>query len=139
MIPVVATVLLLWCIPAAAQSIYKCTVGGKVAYGDRPCEAGAGLEVAVPPAPEPDPDTMQRLERQKAALVAIQKERQGDETRASKRVTRAQVLEARRCAKMRLRQRWHDEDAAQALSENRTALRRKAARHRQTMAIECPG
>lgn len=141
MIPVVAVVLLLWCVPAAAQSIYKCTVGGKVAYGDRPCDAGDALELAVPAAPAPDPEAAQVLARQKAALAAIEKQRharQAAEAKAAARAGKASAQAERRCAKLRLQQRWHDEELARALSEQRDALRRKALRHRQTMAIECP-
>ena len=143
MVPVVAIVLLLCCFPAAqSQSIYKCTYGGKIAYADRPCEAGDSLQLALPQAPAPDPEAAQLLARRKAALAAIEKQRRASaavEAKTAARAGKAAAQAERRCARLRLRQRWHDEEVARALSEQRDALRRKAQRHRQTMAIECRG
>lgn len=141
MFPILAIILLLACCPAAAQPIYKCTVGGKVVYADRPCDNGDSAELAVAPAPSPDPAAAAALGRQKALLASMQKQRQARDAaqaKAAARAAKAQAGEARRCAKLRLQQRWLDEDLARALSDNRESLRRKAGRHRQAMALECP-
>ncbi|RJG08459.1 DUF4124 domain-containing protein, partial [Massilia cavernae] len=37
---ILAAAICLASVPAAAQSIYKCTSGGKVTYTENPCAAG---------------------------------------------------------------------------------------------------
>ena len=127
--------------PAFAQPVYKCTVDGKAAYGDQPCTAGPTVELDVPAAPA-DPHGAHELQRQKAMLASLQKQRYAREARAARaraRGARAAAAQQRRCARMGLKQRWMDEDINKAMSEQRESARAKAHRHRQSMAIECPG
>ena len=44
------------CAAASAQTVYKCSSGGKVSYGEQPCSAGAQATIAVPPRPGPIPN-----------------------------------------------------------------------------------
>lgn len=142
MFPVLALVLLLACCPAFGQAVYKCTTDGKVAYGDVPCSVGQSVELAVPAAPEPDPAAERDLQRQGRLLASLQEQRVRRElaaARAQARANRAAAMQERRCAKQRLRQRWLDEDGARATGKRREALGTRAQRHRQEMALECPG
>ncbi len=134
-------VLLLLSSPAFAQAVYKCTVDGKVAYGDMPCSGGASIELAVPAAPEPDPNSGRELR----LLTTLQAQRstreaaEAVEARAHARAHRAAAARDRRCATRRLHQRWMDEDLSKAAGKRRESLSTKAHRHRQQMALECPG
>ena len=141
MFPVLALVLWLACGPAWGQAVYKCTVDGTTTYGDMPCGGAPSVELAVPSAPAPDPAGQRERERQAGVLARLQEQRIGREVAAAReqeRARRAAANQERRCAKLRLRQRWLDEDGARANGKQRDALGLKAHRHRQEMALECP-
>jgi hypothetical protein len=126
------------CNAAAPQSVYKCTADGKVTYADTPCTSGAGTELAVSPAPPPDREV---LKRQKAFLARLEAERAAGEARDQRRHERNSAAAAQlkqKCDKLRLRQKWADEDLARATGRARDALRLKARRQAEAMAVECP-
>jgi hypothetical protein len=135
-------VLLLCAVPSAAQPVYKCTVAGKVVYSDHACDGASSVALDIPAAPAPDPAAEEELRRQKALLAGLRKQRHAREVaeaRAQARASRAAAQEARRCARLRLQQKWADEDLAKAAGDHQEALRKKARRHREAMALECPG
>ncbi len=145
MFPLLVLALLLLVRPVSAQTVYKCRVDGKLAYGDVPCAAGSAEALRVPTAPPPDPDTEARLARQKALLTVLQNERRVNEVRearaarAQERAGRAAAQRYQQCARERLHQKWAEEDAAQASGNRRETLRTRARRQRETMALACPG
>ncbi|VXB68764.1 DUF4124 domain-containing protein [Massilia sp. 9I] len=130
---------------ATAQTIYKCTEGGKVSYHDQPCgKSAVVLKVqAAPPAPE----VLERLARERAMLQEIedaraqhqeQEEREG--TRAE-RLRRAAAAGQRRCDKLRLQRKWLEEDSARAGrdgGDGSERARTKARRQAEMLAVECP-
>jgi hypothetical protein len=128
------------CNPATAQTVYKCTADGKVRYGETPCAAGTGAELAVPAAPPADPQAQQELLRQKALLARLQKERRTTEARderAQAHADQAAAVRKKRCDKLRLQKRWADEDLARSAA-GADALRLKARRQAEALAVECP-
>ncbi|MDN4039879.1 DUF4124 domain-containing protein [Massilia sp. YIM B02443] len=136
------------CQAASAGTIYKCRDGERVSYSDQPC-AGAGSTLAVPDAPPPDPATQERLERQRATVLQLEKGRLTQATRDEREFERAQrtsLAERKRCDRLRLQRQWADEDLArQRLAGNDPAraaageaARLKARRQADTLALECP-
>jgi len=125
---------------AGAQTVYKCSAGGKVSYRDQPCADGRGTALAPPPAP--DAAAAAALAKQeKARLHLLQKERsarQLGEEKKSERADRAAAAARRHCARLRLQARWADEDAARANKASAAAARLKAKRQGEALAVECP-
>ena len=66
--------------PAAAQTVWRCTGAGGVAYSDRPCPAGRALTVADERSPE---------QVQAAQAVAARERRLADQLTAERRVREA--------------------------------------------------
>jgi len=125
---------------AAAQTVYKCTVDGKVSYGEQPCAVGKSSELAVPPAPE-SKDAAQALERDKARLAALQKERSvvaAREERENARAARTAAATRQKCERLRLQVKWAEEDAARAGKEASASARLKARRQAEALAVQCP-
>lgn len=126
---------------AAAQAVYKCTINGKVAYGDQPCASGATLELAVPRAPAGAPPSSQQLARVKAASLALEKvrlERELREERAQSRLAKAAASRRQKCDRLRLRQKWAHEDLARTDGPRLEAARIKVRRQAESLAVECP-
>jgi hypothetical protein len=149
------TVLLACALPAAADPVYKCKEGGKVAYGDRPCATGPST-VLPPPALGVDIDgrnaastrdarqllqieKMRIAREQDMARLRAQRDKEAErEQRAHQRARLAAAKSARQCERLRLRARWADEDAAKARGRAREAALLKARRQAETLAVECP-
>ena len=134
-------VLLCALAPAAgAQTIYKCSVAGKVSYGEQPCIEGQTRTLAVPPAPDPTAAAAQSRQ-DKARLAVFQKDRATRETREEKereRAARAAASVRQKCERLRLQGKWADEDAARAGKATAAAARLKARRQAQALAVQCP-
>jgi hypothetical protein len=136
------TVLLLCALApgAGAQTIYKCSVGGKTSYGEQPCGDGQARTLAVPPAPDASAATAQ-LKHEKARLAAFQKERAAREAREEKeheRAARAAATVRQKCERLRLQGKWAEEDAARAGKATAAAARLKAKRQAEALAVQCP-
>ncbi|MEH6437435.1 DUF4124 domain-containing protein [Massilia sp. DD77] len=131
------------CQPATAGKLYKCNEGGRTSYGDQPCR-GATTELAVPEAPPPDPEAAARLERGRATLQQIDKERSARERieeREAARARREALSARRRCDKLRLQGKWAEEDLRRSGGNGGAALeaaRIKARRQAEALAVECP-
>jgi hypothetical protein len=129
--------------PAAAQTVYKCTVDGKVSYGERPCAHGKTTALEVPPAPS-GAAAAEALERDKAHLAALQKERssanalEARDEREHQRAARAAAATRSKCERLRLQQKWAEEDAARAGKATSAAARLKAKRQAEALAVQCP-
>jgi len=129
------------CATAQAQTIYKCSSGGKVTYGEQPCSAGTQATLAVPPAPPPDPELKERLARQKALAESLEKERRDAAVQAAKDARPVAAARAspqqQRCEKLRLQLKWAEEDLRKAAGPGTEALRLKAQRQAEALAVEC--
>lgn len=127
--------------PAAAQAIYKCTEGGKISYGERPCAAGTTAEIAVAPAPPADPELQARLARQKALVTELDNARRAQalaERPAARAASASAAARKQHCAKLKLQQKWTDEDLRSAAGAATEPLKRKLRRQAEALALECP-
>jgi len=125
---------------AAAETIYKCSVGGKITYGEQPCANGQTHTLAVPQAPDAGAAAAQ-LKQDKARLAEFQKERAARETREEKdreRAARAAASVRQKCERLRLQSKWADEDAARAGKATLASARLKAKRQAEALAVQCP-
>lgn len=136
-------VVMLWAAAAAAygQSVYKCTVDGKVSYSDTPCPAGAqAATLETPAAPKADPAAARDLKRQQKQADALAKTRlrqQERDERESARAAQASAVQRKKCDKLKLNKRWADEDARRATGQATEAARLRAQRAGEAMALEC--
>lgn len=125
---------------AGAQTVYKCTVDGKVSYGEQPCTTGKTTELAVPPAPD-STAAAALLKEEKAKLAALQKERarvDAGEERERQRTARAAATTRAKCERLRLQVKWAEEDAARADKQTSERARLKARRQAEELAVQCP-
>lgn len=123
-----------------AGAVYKCTVGGKVSYGEHPCARGTTLELKMPP-PVDASAAGARLERDKARLAELEQGRTARaqvEERERDRAARAAAAVRRKCERLRLKATWLDQDVARAGREATDAARLKARRQAEALAVECP-
>jgi hypothetical protein len=126
------------CANASAQSLYKCTVKGKVSYSGEPCKEGQMKTIAVPAAPEADPALADELKREKVALTNLEKARGVREAQQQRRqVDRAAIVREQRCARMRLDKQAADTNAERAPGHLKAALRDQAQHLAEALASEC--
>ena len=124
-----------------ANTIYKCTVNGKVSYGDQPCNAGTGAELAVRAAPPPDKAAAEKLASDKLRLAELQKDRAATEMREERerqRAARGAGALRQKCERLRLKQKWMEEDLRALRGEALASARLKAQRQAEVLAVECP-
>ena len=137
--PILIAMSCLLCASASAQTIYKCTEGGKVSYNDRPCGKNT-VALAVPAAPAV-PEAARRVARERALLQEIDEQRAKQEAQASKlavQAHRAASVTRKRCDKLRLQHKWLEEDLARAGRDEAERTRTKARRQAELLAMECP-
>jgi len=142
--PLSFAMLCLLCQAASAQAVYKCSHGGKISYGDRPCTAGASTRLPPPPAGVAPPEAGAVATRDARTLLELEKLRiardkqiEAEERRQDK-LARAAQARRKTCNKLRLRHKWAQEDAARVQGKAREAALLKVRRQRETMAVECP-
>lgn len=136
-----ACLLLAGCAVTAQAQVYKCTVDGKVTYGQAPCERGSETVLAVPDTPAATPEPARELERMRRAGAQLEKERVARDAareRIDARADRAAATRRQRCDKLRLQARWMEEDARRAPPQAQEAARLKARRAADRAALECP-
>ena len=125
-----------------AGTIYKCTVGGKVSYGEHPCAHGTSTALAVPVAPaDAAAAAAAQLQRDKARLAELEKGRNARalaDERDARRAAKGAAALRQKCDRLRLKQTWLDDDLAQAGREATGAARLKAKRQAEALAVECP-
>jgi hypothetical protein len=131
-------------LPAAAQTVHKCTVDGKVSYSQMPCPAGAASasELAVPAAPAPDPAAGADLARQKKQAAALEQERLKREHKLDREYARdADTARAhnKKCARLKLDKAAAAEDAKGVTVQNEARARARAKRAADNLTLECPG
>lgn len=126
---------------AMAGTIYKCTVNGKLSYGDQPCAPGTGTELGVRPAPAPDKAAAAKLASDKLRLAALEKERSALEVREEgerRRAAKAAGALHQKCERLRLKQKWAEEDLRGLRGEALAKARQRAHRQAEALAVECP-
>jgi len=130
---------------AAAGTVYKCSVGGKVSYGDQPCANGGGTQLALAPAPVVDPAAAEKSANDMRRLQALEKARIGSAAREDRllqrereRVAKAMAAQRQKCERLRLKAKWQEEDAGRARGAAVAGARLKAKRQAEALAVECP-
>lgn len=128
-----------------AQSVYKCSEAGKTSYSDRPCTGGSAKPLPPPPAGISPADTMGPQGGDARTLLALEKARiarekaQEKEERAQAKQTRTLHARRQKCDRLRLRQKWAEEDLARTVhGPKHEAARLKARRQAEAVAVECP-
>lgn len=127
---------------AASGQVYKCRSGGTVTYLDRPCADGVSIELSVPKARQSEiAQAKSAALRDREALLQIEKVRLANELRSQREAERAQKAaeaQRRKCERLRLRQKWAEEDLARSTGPAMDAARVKARRQAEATAVECP-
>jgi hypothetical protein len=139
------------CQAAFGQAVYKCTVDGKIEYGDRPCAGGEGVLLKVPAPGATPAEAAAAVQRERETLLALDKLRLAHEQQAQRerelalreerhqaRGRKAADAQRLKCDKLRLHQKWSDEDRAHLAGPAAEAARVKARRQAEAMAVECP-
>ena len=156
MIPKLFLFALFACTQAGAAPVYKCSSGGKISYGDRPCAHGQAEAQLAPPAGVALPgaetpatgDARTLLELEKLRIAKAQREQRAQEQRQKRelaeqrerqRTSRAASARHKQCARLKLRHKWTADDAARsAHGPKREAALLKARRQAEQLAVECP-
>jgi len=128
-----------------AQSVYKCSDGGRTSYSDRPCAGGASKPLPPPPVGISPADTMgpqggdaRTLLELEKARIAREKTQEKEERALAKQAKTAQARR-QKCDKLRLRRKWAEEDLARTVhGPKHEAARLKARRQAEALAVECP-
>lgn len=124
-----------------AVAVYKCTVDGKVSYGQEPCVHGKSVELAVPAAPGESPADAATLARQKRSADGMEQERrrrEAKEEREQARAAQAGATQRKKCAALELERKWAAEDAGAASHQHADKAKTKARRAAEKLAVECP-
>lgn len=125
-----------------AQDIHKCTIDGKISYGDRPCPATATAAsvLTAPAPPPPDPRAAGSLARARKEAQALEKARlarEDKQDRADAKAAQAAGVQRRKCDKLRLNRQWADDDVRRATAASIDTARLKAQRAADSLAVEC--
>lgn len=127
---------------AGAQTIYKCSAGGTISYGDAPCADGASVQ--LPALALPGPDRSAELATLKARADQLERarhQREAVDARAQRRADRAASAHRNKCAQLALRRTWAAEDATATGRANGRAAdqaTRKARRAAEQLRLTCP-
>lgn len=127
------------CGAASAQSMYKCTVNGKITYTGAPCTSGDMKVVDVPKAPKTDPvRAEEKLRREKTALTRLENARQERESKVQK-ATDDSSLAANdaKCIKRREELQLALQNAERAPGFKRASMRESAAKMGAALQAEC--
>lgn len=129
--------------PGSAQTIYKCTLDGKISYNPTPCADGASLALTAPAAPDPAAarDERARLARQQTAAERLARERlrvEARDERDQQRASQRAAVRQKKCGALHLQHKWAVEDARTAPDKGAAAARTKARRAAERLALECP-
>jgi hypothetical protein len=134
----------------SSLTIFKCTVDGRISYGDTPCASGTSVELNVPSAPPPSIENRAALAMDKKRLAELEARRERENARAAaedraaereqRRMDRTAAQQQKKCASLQLAHRWAVEDAGRIMnSASRAAelARNKARRSAEKLAVEC--
>jgi hypothetical protein len=125
-----------------AQTIYKCTTGGQISYGQAPCTSGhtVALDPVAAPATKAADHHTRVLRQQAEQLSGERHRREAKEERIEQRASAAAARARDNCARLRLHKKWADEDAALARNKGQTKSQTglKARRAAEKLALACP-
>ena len=123
---------------ASAQTVYKCVQNGQTSYSETPCAAGQLQIIDVPPSPPAvDKGAATRQQRVASQLESVRKQREAREDQARARGAQQAEVHEKRCAQLRLEQKWAAQDAVGAGDKTREAAQLKVRRAGEKLAIEC--
>ena len=123
---------------ASAQTVYKCVQNGQTSYSETPCAAGQLQIIEVPPSPPAvDKGAATRQQRVASQLESVRKQREAREDQARARGAQQAEVHEKRCAQLRLEQKWAAQDAVGAGDRTREAAQLKVRRAGEKLAIEC--
>lgn len=134
--------LLAMALPAGAQALHKCNIDGKVSYSQQPCEKGVASMIEVPATPAPDPSAaadLKRQEREANRLATQRRKREAREEREELAEARAVASHNKKCKKLKMQQKWAEEDARGATLQNVERSQQKARRAAEVLQLECGG
>ncbi len=122
-----------------AFAIYKCESDHGTVYSDTPCPNAklVNINSAVPADAD---DARRQAAKEKKSLKQLEDARHKAERIDEKdrqRAARAQAASRKACAKLALRKKWADEDAASATGKSADKARRKARRAEEYFQTEC--
>lgn len=124
-----------------AHALYKCEAQGKVSYADTPCAGGKPLNLDEQPAASADAaEAAQRHARNKSELKRLEdtrRKRDAQDEKEQLRLARANRAKTKKCATLAQRQKWAQEDAAQASGKSAGKATVKARRAAETFELEC--
>lgn len=128
---------------AGAQTVYKCTVDGKVTYTEMPCQSGTTAVLAAPAAPTRSPEAAAaELARQQRLSKELEQDRhrvEAKDARDMDRVARAADARQARCNKLKLNKKWADDDLKGAPVGRVESAQRKARHAAEQLKLGCPG
>ncbi len=139
----IAALLTLGAGQASAQTIYKCTVNGKISYGEAPCGAGAAQQQLaaplLPPAPVAHPERNAKLRQDAEQLAQQRHRREAREEQAQQRADKKADRQRQKCDSLKLHRKWAAEDAAHDKNAGKDSARAtlKARRADEKLALEC--
>ena len=136
---ILATLIAAACGAASAQSMYKCTVNGKITYTGAPCTSGDMKVVDVPKMPKTDPvRAEEKLQREKSALARLEKARQERETKQLKATNDSSLASNdAKCTKRREELALALQNADRAPGFKRASMRESAAKMGEALQAEC--
>lgn len=128
---------------AGAQTVYKCTVDGKVTYTETPCQNGSSTVLAAPAAPTRSPEAAAaELARQQRLSKELERDRHRAEAKDARdmdRVARAADARQAKCNKLKLNKKWADDDLKGAPVGRVESAQRKASHAAEQLKLGCPG
>ncbi len=128
---------------ASAQPVYKCTVNGKISYGEAPCSPGAAQQQLAPPALPPASPVRNegntKLRQEAEQLSEQRHRREAREEQTQQRADKNAARERKKCDSLKLHQRWAAEDAAHDRNAGKDSAKTtlKARRADEKWAMEC--
>lgn len=142
-VPFIMKPALLFCfsflLASPALAIYKCQSDHGTIYSDTPCPNAKVLDINSAAPADPD-NARHQAAQEKKSLKQLEDARHKSERIEEKdrqRAARAQATVRKTCAKLALRKKWADEDAASATGKSADKARRKARRVEEQFQAEC--
>lgn len=129
-------------LPSLAQSMYKCTENGKVAYSDRPCPEGKPVQLNVPAgSPTEASAARERSRREQDVLRQMELQRVKSERQAEYENRRSEyvaTMKRQRCEQLRQQRQRSREQSARTYNPAAEAAKLRARRDAEELAAECP-
>jgi hypothetical protein len=98
--------------------------------------------IEVPATPAPDPSAaadLKRQEREANRLATQRRKREAREEREELAEARAVASHNKKCKKLKMQQKWAEEDARGATLQNVERSQQKARRAAEVLQLECGG